>query len=170
VFTDSPYIIEQAESHHRGHAIIEQVFADLIDGPLAHLPSGNIHANAAWLTLAAVAHNLTRAAGALSSFALAKARGHTIRRKIINVPAKIARHARTITLRLPPALALAGGMADPVRQHQHPAGTRLTLHTGHDLAADAGHTPHHTHRQQPEQAARPRAADPLCPRSAKCMS
>jgi hypothetical protein len=49
-FTDSPFILAQAEEHHRGHAIIEQVFAELIDGPLAHLPSGRFNANNAWLT------------------------------------------------------------------------------------------------------------------------
>jgi hypothetical protein len=38
VFTDSPFPLVQAESDHRGHAVVEQVFADLIDGPLAHLP------------------------------------------------------------------------------------------------------------------------------------
>jgi hypothetical protein len=38
VFTDSPFLLDQAESQHRGHAIVEQVFADLADGPLAHLP------------------------------------------------------------------------------------------------------------------------------------
>jgi hypothetical protein len=38
----------QAEAHHRDHAIIEQVFADWNDGPLAHLPSGRFPANAAW--------------------------------------------------------------------------------------------------------------------------
>jgi hypothetical protein len=40
VFTDSPFQLIQAESQHRDHAIIEQVFAELNDGPLAHLPSG----------------------------------------------------------------------------------------------------------------------------------
>lgn len=38
VFTDSPYETLQAEEQHRGHAIIEQLLADLNDGPLAHLP------------------------------------------------------------------------------------------------------------------------------------
>jgi hypothetical protein len=37
--TDSPFVLVQAEAQHRGHAIIEQVNADLINGPLAHLPS-----------------------------------------------------------------------------------------------------------------------------------
>jgi hypothetical protein len=35
VFTDSPFQLTQAESDHRGRAVVEQVFADLIDGPLA---------------------------------------------------------------------------------------------------------------------------------------
>ncbi|RSM34851.1 IS1380 family transposase, partial [Actinoplanes sp. ATCC 53533] len=52
VFTDSPFTLVQAESQHRGPAIIEQVNADLIAGPLAHLPSGRFSANDAWLTCA----------------------------------------------------------------------------------------------------------------------
>jgi hypothetical protein len=36
-----------ADVVHRRHAIIETVFADLIDGPLAHLPSGHFGANSA---------------------------------------------------------------------------------------------------------------------------
>src|SRR4029077_13577535 len=52
--TDLP--VEQADITHRQHAIIETVFADLIDGPLAHLPSGRFGANAAWILCAAIAH------------------------------------------------------------------------------------------------------------------
>jgi hypothetical protein len=62
IFTDSPFATLQAEEHHRDHAQVEQVFADLADGPLAHLPSGSFPANAAWLACAAIAHNLLRAA------------------------------------------------------------------------------------------------------------
>jgi hypothetical protein len=51
----------QAESRHRGHTVIEQVFADLIDRPLAHLPSAAFNANAAWPQPAVTAHALTRA-------------------------------------------------------------------------------------------------------------
>jgi hypothetical protein len=40
VFTDSPFTTLQAEQHHRDHAQAGQVFADLADGALAHLPSG----------------------------------------------------------------------------------------------------------------------------------
>ena len=51
-----------ADKTHRGHAIIEQVHADLKNSALAHLPSGKFTANAAWLVLAVIAFNLTRAA------------------------------------------------------------------------------------------------------------
>jgi hypothetical protein len=37
VFTDSPHPMLAAEEEHRDHAICEQGFADIIDGPLAHL-------------------------------------------------------------------------------------------------------------------------------------
>jgi hypothetical protein len=104
VFTDSPVELIQAEDQHRDHAIVEQVFADWSDGPLAHLPSGFFPANAAWLTCAAIAHNLLRAAGSLASLAYAKARGATIRRDLIDIAARTARHGRGhITLHLPEA-------------------------------------------------------------------
>jgi hypothetical protein len=102
VFTDSPFATLQAEEHHRDHAQVEQVFADLTDGPLAHLPSGSFPANAAWLACAAIAHNLLRAAGSLASLACAKARAATLRRDLIAVAARTARHGRGhITLHLP---------------------------------------------------------------------
>jgi hypothetical protein len=46
-FTDTTEPTAQADITHRGHAIIETVFSDLIDGPLAHLPSGRFAANCA---------------------------------------------------------------------------------------------------------------------------
>jgi hypothetical protein len=101
VFTDSALTILQAETCHRGHAIIEHVIADLKNGALAHLPSGKFAANAAWLTMAAMAHNLTRAAGCLASAFHASARPATLRDHLINVPARIASSARRLTLHLP---------------------------------------------------------------------
>jgi hypothetical protein len=104
VFTDSPFELIQAEEQHREHAIVEQVFADVTSGPLAHMPSGVFAANAAWLSIAAMAHNLLRAAGALASLAFAKARAATIRRDLIAVAARTARHGRGhLTLHLPEA-------------------------------------------------------------------
>ena len=101
VFTDSPASMLEAEAAHRAHAIVEQVIADLKAGPLAHLPSGKFTANAAWLLLAAIAHNLLRAAGALAGTLLAKATTATLRARLVTVPARIARSARRLTLHLP---------------------------------------------------------------------
>ena len=43
-----------ADKTHRGHAIIEQIHADLKASALAHMPSGVFTANAAWLVLAVI--------------------------------------------------------------------------------------------------------------------
>jgi hypothetical protein len=103
VFTDSPFELLTAEAQHRDHAgAIEQTFANLTDGPLAHLPSGTFAANAAWLACAAITHNLLRATGTLASAFHAKARGATLRRHLVNVPARLTRHGRGhLTLHLP---------------------------------------------------------------------
>jgi len=91
-----------ADSTHRGHAIIEQVHADLKASALAHLPSGRFTANSAWLVLAVIAFNLTRAAATLTAAPdLVKATTATVRRKLIHVPARVATSARRITLHLP---------------------------------------------------------------------
>jgi hypothetical protein len=99
--TDTETSTVDADLTHRAHAVIELVFADLIDGPLAHLPSGRFAANAAWLACAAMTHNLTRAAGVLASPAHGEARAATIRRQLITIPARIAHRARRIVLHLP---------------------------------------------------------------------
>ena len=101
VFTNSPLPMLEAESARRGHAIVEQVIADLNNGPLAHLPSGKFWANSAWLVCAAMAFNLTRTAGVLASTFHAKATTGTIRTQLINIPARIARSARKLVLQLP---------------------------------------------------------------------
>lgn len=88
---------------HRRHAVIEQVNADLKASALAHLPSGKYAANAAWLVLAVIAFNLTRAAAVIADPGgkLRRAVTATIRRTLINVPARIARSARKLRLHLP---------------------------------------------------------------------
>jgi len=100
-FTTSTLDTVAADKTHRGHAIIEQVHADLKNSALAHLPSGHFCANAAWLVLAVMAFNLTRAAATLAGDTPARATTATIRRKLITVPARIARSARRLTLHLP---------------------------------------------------------------------
>ena len=100
-FTNSTLPTAQADIVHRRHAIIETVFADLIDGPLAHLPSGRFGANSAWALCAAIAHNLLHAAGTLAGRPHTRARGATLRRRLIAVPARLARPARQAVLHLP---------------------------------------------------------------------
>src|SRR4051794_22967882 len=53
-FTNSVESLTAADVTHRRHAVIETVFADLIDGPLAHLPSGRFASNHAWAICAAM--------------------------------------------------------------------------------------------------------------------
>ena len=103
--TADPEVLDAvaADKTHRHHAVIEQVHADLKHAALAHLPSGVFTANAAWLVLAVIAFNLTRAAGTAAAPDLARATTATLRRKLITVPARVASSARRITLHLPRA-------------------------------------------------------------------
>jgi len=103
--TSDPDVVDTvtADKTHRGHAIVEQVHADLKNSALAHLPSGTFTANAGWLVLACLAFNLARAAATLTGPRLAKATTATIRRTLITVPARVASSARRLTLHLPTA-------------------------------------------------------------------
>jgi len=118
----------EAEKAHRAHAIVEQVIADLKNGPLAHLPSGSFAANSAWVVCAAVAFNLTRSAGVLASAFHAKAATGTIRAQSDQHP----RQARPFRppARAAPASRLAVGDGLEPAGRGHPARTtrrRLTL-------------------------------------------
>lgn len=101
-FTDTTEPTAEADITHRRHAIRETVWSDLIDGPWAHQPSGSFPANAAWSILAAITHNLLRAAGTLTdSPRYAVARGATLRTHLVNIPARLARPQRRPLLHLP---------------------------------------------------------------------
>ncbi len=99
--TNSPLAMVEADARHRDHAVVEQVIAELKQGPIAHLPSGSYAANAAWLAHAVIAFNLARTAGVLASQRHARARWATLRTQLINVPARVATSARRLTLHLP---------------------------------------------------------------------
>jgi hypothetical protein len=100
-FTNTTVPTAEADIIHRRHAIIETVFSDLIDGPLAHMPSGRFGANSAWVLCAAITHNLLRTAGVLAGDRYAVARGATLRRRIVNIPARLVRPQRRPILHLP---------------------------------------------------------------------
>jgi hypothetical protein len=90
------------DQQHRAHAVVELSIRDLKAGPLAHLPSGSFHANGAWLQCAVLAHNLLRwtaTLGGLRANELIVAK--TIRRRFLNVPARLVNRSGRPTLRLP---------------------------------------------------------------------
>jgi Transposase DDE domain group 1 len=89
------------EAEHREHAVVEQVIADLKDQALAHFPSGHFYANAAWTVLAALAHNLLRWTQLLGLPDTTIRAARTLRRRLLQVPGRLTRHARGWTLHLP---------------------------------------------------------------------
>ena len=95
--SDLPAVV--ADRVHRRHALVEQVIAELKGGPLAHLPSGVFNANEAWLQLAVIALNLSRAVAVAASMPLARMR--TLLTRIVSVPARLTHHARRTTAHLP---------------------------------------------------------------------
>jgi hypothetical protein len=119
VFTDNGESMLAAEAAHRDHAIVEQVIAELKNGPLAHLPSGVFTANAAWLTSAAIAHNLTRAAGALAGGRHTRSRTQTLRHQLIDTPARLAHSAHQQVLHLPVAWPWEPGLDQLFRHAMH---------------------------------------------------
>jgi hypothetical protein len=99
--TDRPGDLVDVEADHRRHAIVEQTIAELKSAGLAHLPSGRFPANAAWLALATLAHNLGRAVGILTGGPMARATAATLRHRLFTLPGRLVRSARRLRLRLP---------------------------------------------------------------------
>ena len=97
--TNSTLPVVEGDQRHRDHALVEQVIAELKDGPLAHLPSGKYAANAAWVACAVIAFNIARATAVAAS--MRTARWATLRTRIINIPARIAATGRRLILHLP---------------------------------------------------------------------
>jgi hypothetical protein len=89
------------EAEHREHAVVEQVIADLKDQALAHFPSGHFHANGAWTVLGALAHNMLRWTQLLGLPDTTVRAARTLRRRLLQVPGRLTRHARGWTLHLP---------------------------------------------------------------------
>jgi hypothetical protein len=99
--TNRTEAIELVEAEHRGHAVVELAIRDLKDQALAHFPSGKFLANAAWTVIAALAHNLLRWTTLIGLPDTIIPTARTVRRRLLTVPARITRTARTVTLRMP---------------------------------------------------------------------
>jgi hypothetical protein len=91
----------ELEADHRRHAVVEQSIAELKSAGLGHLPSGRFMANAAWLALAVIAHNLSRAVGLFAGGTLHRATATTLRRAVFTMPGRLVRSGRRRRLRLP---------------------------------------------------------------------
>jgi hypothetical protein len=89
------------EAEHRAHAVIELAIRDVKDQALAHFPSGDFAANAAWTLIACLAHDLLRWTELLGLPASTPRRARTHRRRLLELPGRLTRHARTTTLHLP---------------------------------------------------------------------
>jgi Transposase DDE domain group 1 len=100
--TDRAEPLAQIEADHRRHAQIELAIRDLKEGSgLNHAPSGHFFANAAWLLVSSLAHNLVRWLAHLGLGASGPIVSQTIRRRYLTVPGRITRSARLATLHLP---------------------------------------------------------------------
>jgi|SRR5512132_473781 hypothetical protein len=101
--TDRPGSPVELDADHRRHAVVELAIRDAKRGAgLNHHPSGKFFANAAWLVLVCLAHNLLRwtatlGLGVRDEQVVAK----TLRRTLLALPGRLTHTARRWTLHLP---------------------------------------------------------------------
>lgn len=96
--TDLPAL----EARHRAHAVVEDRIRALKSIGLANLPFSDFAANAAWLELALLAHDITGWTQQLcldGAHAICEPKG--LRYRILHVAGRLTRHARRLTLHLP---------------------------------------------------------------------
>ena len=91
----------ELEADHRRHAEVENAIRDLKYGVgLNHLPSGRFAANAAWLAVQVLAHNLARWAARIG-LGEQLVTTKTLRRRFFSLAGRLTRSARRLTLHLP---------------------------------------------------------------------
>ena len=123
-----------AEHWYRHRTTVENLFRDSKHGAaLRHLPSGYPQVNTAWMwgallaaSMAAWLHQLTattRGQDILHGHGVrgGKAMIATLRRRLIAVPGRLTRHARHLTLRLPPGHSLLPEVLTRLRALPAPA-------------------------------------------------
>jgi Transposase DDE domain group 1 len=123
-----------AEHWYRHRTTVENIFRDSKHGAaLRHLPSGHVKVNMAWMWGALLAacmagwlHQLTartRGEDITQGHGVrgGKAMIATLRRRLIAVPGRLTRHARTLVLRLPPGHGLLAEVLARLRALPVPA-------------------------------------------------
>jgi hypothetical protein len=99
--TDRPGEMLELEADHRRHAEVELVIRDLKEGVgWNHMPSGRFGANAAWMAIAAMAHNLSRWSARLGGISPRIVTTPTMRRRYFSVPGHLSRSGRRQCLHL----------------------------------------------------------------------
>jgi Transposase DDE domain group 1 len=93
--------LETVEAEHRQHAVIELAIRDLKDQALAHFPSGQFAANAAWTVIACLAHNLLRQTTLIGLPGTTVRAARTLRRRLLTLPGQLTTSGRRWTLHLP---------------------------------------------------------------------
>jgi hypothetical protein len=107
------------EADHRRHAEVENTIRDLKYGVgLNHLPSGRFGANAAWLALNVMAHNLARFSTRLGLGDTLIATD-TLRRRFLTIPGRITRSGRRRTLHLPARWPWADRFGTALARHRN---------------------------------------------------
>jgi Transposase DDE domain group 1 len=99
--TNRTEALELVEAEHRRHAVVELTIRDLKDQALAHFPSGQFAANAAWTVIACLAHNPLRWTSAIGLPGHTVRAARTLRRRLLALPGRLTRSARQWTLHLP---------------------------------------------------------------------
>jgi hypothetical protein len=102
--TDLNGDVADVDEFHRDHATVELDIRDLKDGAgLEHVPSGNFHANSAWLQCAVLTHNLIRWTMTIGDTSAVDQRvvARTFRAQLIDVPGRLVNRSGTPTLRGP---------------------------------------------------------------------
>ena len=130
----SPDEAAAAEHWHRHRTTVENLFRDSkLGAALRHLPSGYPQVNLAWMwgallaaTMAAWLHQLTAITAGEDILAGHGVRGGkamiaTLRWRLIAVPGRLVRHARHLTLRLPPGHGLLPEVLARLRNLPAPA-------------------------------------------------
>ena len=99
--SDRPGTAIELDADHRAHAVIELAIRDLKAEGLAHCPSGHYSANAAWVVIGALAHNLARWVARIGLGVTGAVVAKTLRGRLLCVPGRITRSGRRSTLHMP---------------------------------------------------------------------
>ena len=152
-----------AEHWYRHRTTVENIFRDTkLGAALRHLPSGYPQVNLAWMwgallaaTMAAWLHQLTARTVGQDILAGHGVRGGkamiaTLRWRLIAVPGRLIRHARHLTLRLPPGHSLLPEVLARLGTCPHPP----------DLQTLSPGSPSSSTARQPRTAERPQTGEP----------